>query len=290
MTKTFDLLSLPLELRREIYHHCFVPIENPYGSSYRRIEADTYCKIYYLNTCRTSILTVNRQVYLEARDVLYRDTTWHITLDCLNDWPNPDIFGDFSLRAFRSRPEFQFIRDVTIGVMINTYTNTTTLTPEDSQRLHSNRKLLDLVCETLLLAPELLTLRLIWHDRIEHGVLEKKLDCLQALAKIPETVKCAVFLGSEAMTVHFPHRYSKEFKARWRKLAQESPRQLSTQEEEAKADLNHHLKTVRQQCQARPRREPLDGLGDAKFPSKSIKAGKPSPHISLERKRKENRT
>ena len=140
--------------------------------------------------------------------------------------------------------------------MFTTDTKTSTWTPEDSHRLKVNRKLLDLICETLLLAPSLLTLKVLWHDRLEHGVFKKKRRCLKALARLPETVKCAVFLGLESSTVHFPHRVIKS-----RKSVFDGPsRSLSAPEQAAKADLNRHLKTVRQQYQARSQRESPHGL------------------------------
>ena len=89
----------------------------------------------------------------------------------------------------------------------------------------------------------------LWHDRIEHGVFSKKLACLQPLARLPDTVRCAVFWGSESAAVHFPHqRHNQPLVPRkWPHL------RLSAEQEAAKADLNRHLNTVRQQYQARKR-------------------------------------
>lgn len=259
MTSTFPLLSLPLELRREIYRHYFISTGDPYNTLYHLIEADKNCDIYCLRKCRTQILSVNNQVYLEARDVLYSDTTWHISFNSLNGRPNPGVTSDLSLLAFRSRPEFRFIQNITVGVMFYTAKNTSTWTAEDCERLEVNRTLLKFICKTLIMAPNLLTLKLLWHDRTDHGDWQSKLDCLKALARLPERVKCAVFLGLESTTVHFPHRV---IKSRWSVLPQEYPRQsLSAQEQAAKADLNRHLKTVRQQYQARSQRKSPDGLG-----------------------------
>ena len=250
MTSTFPFLSLPLELRREIYGHYFISTADLYNSLYHLIEADKNCDIYCLKKCRTGILIVNHQVYLEARDVLYGDTTWHISFNSLNGRPNPETTSDVSLLAFRSRPEFRFIQNITVGVMFYTARDTSTWTAEDCARLDVNRKLLRFICDILLMAPNLLTLKLLWHDRVDHGDWKSKLDCLKALARLPERVKCAVFLGLESPTVHFPHRVIKFREA------------LSAQEQAAKADLNQHLKTVRQQYQARFQRKSPHGLGD----------------------------
>lgn len=91
------------------------------------------------------------------------------------------------------------------------------------------------------------TLKLIWHDRIEHGDWGKKRDCLKPLARLPETVQCAVFLGREAVTVHFPHQTVYKY-----------PTSPSAQDYAAKADLNRHLKNLREQYQAGSRRVPLE--------------------------------
>lgn len=250
-TKTFDLLSLPPELRREIYRHYFVSTGDPYSSLYNLIEEDKDCNsvnIYCLKQCRTQILTINRQVYLEARDVLYSDTTWHISFNSSFGGPYPKSISDVSLQAFRSRPEFQCLQHVTVGVMFNTSDRKTpTWTPDDSHRLKVNEKLLDLICETLLLAPNLLTLKVLWHDRMKHGVFSKKCACLQALARLPDKVKCAVFLGLESTDVHFPHQ---RIKSRGFSKQRGS---LSAEDEAVKADLNRHLNTIRHQYQARKR-------------------------------------
>lgn len=257
MTITFPLLSLPLELRREIYRHYFIPTGGPYDNLYHLIEEDKNCDIYCLRKCRSQILNVNHQVYLEARDVLYSDTTWHISFNSLSGRPHPGTASDLSLLEFQSRPEFQFIQNITVGVMFYTAKNTSTWTAEDCQRLEVNRTLLRFICEILLMAPNLLTLKLLWHDRVDHGDWKSKLDCLKALARVPERVKCAVFLGLEAPIVHFPHRV---IKAGLSVLPPEYPRRLSAQEQAAKADLNQHLKTFRQQYQARSQRNSPHGF------------------------------
>lgn len=50
----------------------------------------------------------------------------------------------------------------------------------------------------------LLTLKLCWHDRIDHGDWEKKRDCLSALVRLPETVKYAVFMEAESVQLDLP--------------------------------------------------------------------------------------
>lgn len=240
-TGQFCLLSLPLELRREIFCHYFTSSLAEYNTLlpiYHLVQDDKNCNIYCLRKCHTEILTVSRQVYFEARDILYRDTTWHISFNSLQARIDPGTASYASLRAFRSQPEFRFIQNISVGVMFHTVNKTSVWTSEDRIRLEINCKLLNFICETLLRAPNLRTLKLLWHDPIEHGDWEEKRDCLTALARLPETVECAVFLGKESATVHCPLRDI---------CRQQS---LSAQERAAKVDLNRHLKTVRQQHQA----------------------------------------
>ncbi len=128
------------------------------------------------------------------------------------------------------------------------------LTPKSAQ-------LMKHICKKLLKAPNLRTLKVIWHDRIEHGEWKKKRDCLKPLARLPETVQCAVFLGAEAVTVHFPHQ-----------PLYKDPTIPSAQEYAAKADLNRHLKNLREQYQARSRRVPLEIPPQASLDSLSFKS------------------
>lgn len=249
----FRFLSLPLEIRQQIYRLYFISTRNKYRSSYRLLETDKNCNIYCLTQCRTQILTVNRQLHSEARDVLYSDTTWHISFNSLSGKPEPEIASNASLQAFRSRPEFHLIQNITVGVMFHLTAgfhpsedpsdDLSAWTPEDSIRLEINRKLLNFICETLLQAPNLLSLKLLWHDVIEFGHFKEKRDCLTALARLPETVKCSVFLAAEASTVHFHQVRDPNLKSPW------------AQDYAAKTYLNRFLKTVREQHQASSQRD-----------------------------------
>ena len=244
----FPLLSLPLELRREVYRHYFISSTTTnFSSAYHLVQAGKHCNLYCLRKCHTEILTANRQIYSEARDVLYGITIWHISFKALHWTMIPDPASDASLQAFRSRPEFQLVQHITVGVMFNTNTEMSVWTSIDTHRLKINRELLQFICETLIQAPKLLTLQLLWHDRIEHGDWEEKRHCLTALARLPERVKCTVFLGVESGTVH----YRGSFEVRL---------SLSAQEQAAKADLNRHLQTVRQQYQASSRCKTTSGI------------------------------
>ncbi len=113
----FRLFSLPLELRQQIYGYYFVSTLDSHSTKYHPIEIDKNCNIYCLRKCHTKILTVNRQLYCEARDVLYSETTWHISFNSLNGRPDPEIASTASLQAFRSRPEFGLIKNITVGIM-----------------------------------------------------------------------------------------------------------------------------------------------------------------------------
>ena len=77
----FRLLSLPLELRRNIYSHYFVCKINSYDSRYRLVRAGKNCNIYCLRKRQTRLLAMNRQLYIEAREVLYGETIWHISFN-----------------------------------------------------------------------------------------------------------------------------------------------------------------------------------------------------------------
>ena len=241
-TGNFRFLALPLELRREIYHYYFVTIFKDFKSIYHLIEKDKNCNIYCLTQCGTQILTVNRQIHSEAQDILYSDSTWHFSFNSLAAKKYPEVASNASLQAFHSRPEFRLIQHITVGVMFHVASDKAGWTSENTIRLEVNRKLLNFICETLLQAPKLLSLKLLWHDRFEHGHLEEKRDCLAALARLPETVKCSIFLGSEASIVHNLHRSP----------TAESP---SAQDYAVKADLNRYLKKVREQHQALSQRD-----------------------------------
>ncbi len=265
-TAEFRLLSLPLEIRRNIYQYhfaCIINEDNIYKSRYRLIRAGKNCNIYCLNECQTQILAVNRQLYVEAGEVLYGGTIWHISFNSFG--PDTDVtsVSDASLRAFRSRPEFHLIRNITIGVMFLTVLpeNDSAIDPSitswaeysskriarDDTRLRLNRELLKVICEILLEAPNLQTLKLLWHDDLEHGISEKKRDCLGELAPLPERVKCTIFMGVEAAEVH-PLRYP---------VRKSDKRRTPTVKEYAiKAELNQYLSTVRQQFQRSQRESP----------------------------------
>ena len=173
---------------------------------------------------------------------------------------DPDLttVSDASLRDFRSRPEFHLIRNITVGVIFLTVLPRTEKTrnywtedhgkrvARNNTRLNINRELLRLVCETLLQALDLQTLKLLWHDGLEHGVPEEKRDCLAELAAIPEKVKCTIFMGIEAAAVHPPKNRDCIFGQR---------RTLTVKECATKAELNRYLSMLRQQFQARSQRE-----------------------------------
>lgn len=146
----FRLLSLPLELRRQIYGYYFISTPDIHSTRYHPVETDKNCNIYCLRKCHTKILTVNRQLYCEARDVLYSDTTWHISFNSLNGRPNPEIASTASLQAFRSRPEFGLIKNITVGIMFNTAITKSSWTPEDCNSLKINRKVRDVMSQFFL--------------------------------------------------------------------------------------------------------------------------------------------
>ena len=146
----FRLLSLPLELRQQIYGYYFISNPDMHSTKYHPVEIDKNCNIYCLRKCHTKILTVNRQLYCEARDFLYSDTTWHISFNSLNQRPNPKIASTASLQAFRSRPEFGLIQNITVGIMFNTAIMKSSWTPEDCNRLKINRKVRDFLSQFFL--------------------------------------------------------------------------------------------------------------------------------------------
>ena len=237
-TAEFRLFSLPLEVRRNIYHYYFAPTLSRHESRYHLLQADKNCNIYCLTKCPTHILTVNHQLHDEAQEVLYGDTVWHISFNSFAPGTDHNNVSDASLQAFGSRPEFQFIRNVTVGVMFYPVMKAIHRKAERRSRLRVNRSLLRIIRRTLLNASNLRTVKLLWHDVIERRNWEKKQGCLNPLAKLPEKVKCTIFLGPEAVAVHSPQ------------LVTNGRRELSDQEHAAKADLNRYLNTIRQQYQA----------------------------------------
>ena len=240
VTAKFRLLSLPIELRRMIYRYYFHNPVDQSRSKYHLIHGSKYCNIFCLRKCHTQILSVNHQIYDEAVEVLYGDTTWHFSFNSfVSETARKTVPGTF-LRRFRSRPGFRFIRKVTIGVMFRTVMRPSLRTLENCNRLRINRKLLRKICRTLRRAPNLRTVKLLWHDWINCGNLEKKQTCLSSLSKLPEEVRCTVFLGQESAAVYFPG-YPTDSRI---------DLSLSVQEELAKAKLNEYLEAVRREYQA----------------------------------------
>ena len=244
----FSLLSLPPEIRRIIYAHYFACRVQRLDPRYYILETDPCCSIYSLKKCHSQILTVSRQLYYEAREVLYRDAIWHLSFKALSFAFDPRYVGDASLQAFRSRPEFRCIRNISVGVMFQPTWKMMSPTSEEEKRmrLKVSRRLLRLISHTLFGAVNLRTVKLLWHDRVGQGDWQKKRDCLKALARLPEKVRCTVHWGSEAAALHSPEFFGKE--------------DLSIQEHAAKADLNQFLKIVREQFQARSRPKSVTGL------------------------------
>ena len=247
-TAKFRLLSLPIELRRTIYRYYFhSPLEG-WKSNYHLLHESKYCNIFCLKKCHTQILSVNHQIHEEAIEVLYGDTIWHFSFNSFASKTALRTVHDTFLREFRSRPHFRFIRNVTIGVMFRTVMNASFRTLENSNRLRINRKLLRMICEVLCGAPNLRTVKLLWHDKLDCGDWEKKQTCLSSLAKLPEQVRCMIFLGLESKAVHFS----------------ESPINsrlgFSIQEELAKAKLNKYLEASRREYQASSRHKSPEGL------------------------------
>lgn len=236
-TAEFRLLSLPLEVRRNIYQYYFAPIIIRNESRYHLLQADKNCNIYCLTKCQTQILRVNHQLHDEAQDVLYGDTIWHFSFNSFAPRTDLNTVSDASLQAFGSRPEFQFIRNITIGVMFHPVMKPDHRKSERRLRLRVNQSLLRIIRRTLLNMSNLRTVKLFWHDKIEDRNWEKKQGCLNPLAKLPEKVKCTIFLGSEAAAVHSPQLVT-------------NLQELSVLEHAAMADLNRYLNTIRQQYQA----------------------------------------
>ena len=247
-TAKFRLLSLPIELRRIIYRYYFNSPLDGWKSNYRLLLASEYCNIFCLKKCDTQILWVNHQIYEEAIEVLYGDAVWHFSFNSFESrTAHRTVHGTF-LRQFRSRPEFRFIRNVTIGVMFRTVMNVSFRTLENSNRLRINQKLLRKICEVLCGAPKLRTVKLLWHDKVDCEDWEEKQTCLSSLAKLPEHVRCMVFLGQESMAVHFSENST------------DSRQGFSTQEELAKTNLNKYLEVVRREYQASARHKLPEGL------------------------------
>ena len=234
----FRLLSLPIELRRMIYRYYF---HNPFDSwisKYRLVQDGEYCNIFCLKKCHIQILSVNHQLHDEAIESLYGETTWHFSFKSFDSDAAPKTVHGTFLRRFSSRPGFRFIRNVTIGVMFLTVVKLPRRPLENRSRLRINRKLLRKICRMLRRAPDMQTVKLLWHDCIRIGDWEKKQTCLSSLSKLPEKVKCKVFLGRESADVHFPENPIN------------SRMGLSVEEEIAKAKLNQYLNAVRLEYQA----------------------------------------
>ena len=244
-TAEFHLfMSLPIELRCMIYSHYFRKPFDDWKSKYRLIQGSQYCNIFCLQKCHTEILIANHQVHYEAVDSLYRDTIWHFSFNSFKSKTAHETVDDTFLQELRSRPGFRLIRHVTIGVMFRPVMNASFRTLENRNRLTINRELLKKICKVLGRAPHLRTVKLLWHDSKDCGDWNKKKTCLRSLAKLPERVRCQIFLGKEAMAVHF----------------HENPRPgLSTLEEQAKAKLNEYLKAVRQEYQANSQHKSPEG-------------------------------
>ena len=244
----FRLLFLPIEIRRTIYRFCLHSPYDGWGSKYRLLHDSRYCNIFCLQKWHTQLLLVNHQVHDEAIDLLYEDTVWHFSFNSLASTTIHETIHDTFLREFRARPEFRFIRHVTIGVMFLTMIKEPFETLENINRHTINRKLLKKICKMLREAPDLQTVKLLWHDRIDCGDWEKKQTCLSSLAMLPEGVRCQIFLGQEATTVHSHENPIS------RRLG------LSIQEQAAKAKLNDYLKAVRREHQASSHHKSPEGL------------------------------
>ena len=247
-TPKFRLLSLPIEIRRTIFRFYLHSPHEGWGSRYRLLHDSKYCNIFCLKKWHTQLLLVNHQVHDEAIDLLYEDTVWHFSFNSFVSKIADETVHDTFLREFRARPEFRLIRHVTIGVMFLNVMKEPFRTLENSNRLRINRKLLRKICKMLREAPNLQTVKLLWHDRIDCGDWEKKRTCLSSVAKLPEGVRCQIFLGPEANAVH-SHKNSIS-----------SRLGLSIQEEAAKAKLNDYLKAVRREHQASSHHKSPDGL------------------------------
>ena len=250
-TTKFRLLSLPIEIRRMIYRYYFHNPLSDWCSKYHLVQGSKYCNIFCLKKCHTQILTVNHQIHDEATDCLYGDTFWHFSFKSFASKTGHKTVDSTFLRGFCSRPEFRFIRKVTIGVMFRTVMKESLRTLENENRLTINRKLLKKICKTLRRAPNLQTVKLLWHDKIDCGDWEKKQTCLSSLAKLQEQVRCDVFLGQESTAVHFPRNPVNTLNR--------GP-SLSIQEELAKAKLNEYLNAVRGEYQASSRHKSSEGL------------------------------
>lgn len=246
----FRLLSLPIELRRMIYRYYFHNPLNTWKSKYRLIQKSKYCNIFCLKKCHTQILSVSHQLYDEAIESLYGDTIWHFSFNSFVSETARKTVRDTFLREFCSRPAFRFIQHISIGVMFLTVMNPSLGTLEDRSRLRINRKLLEKICNMLRRAPNLRTVKVLWHDSIKVGDWEKKQICLRSLAKLPEGVSCKVFLGRESPALHFPE------------IPISTRLALSTDEGLAKAELNEYLEAVRREYQANsPHKSPEGSEG-----------------------------
>ena len=231
-----------------IYRHYFHNQLESRSKSYRLVHPSKYCNIYCLKKCHTQILFVNHQIHDEAIEFLYADTVWHFSFNSFGTkiGRKPVVDGTF-LRGFRSRPGFRFIRRVTIGVMF-LGNKSFRMTSEDHKRLRLNRKLLKEICEMLRRAPDLRTVKLLWHDSIGCGNWGKKKTCLRSLAKLPERVRCEIALGRESMAVHFPD------------VPGNGHMSLSIEEELVKEELNEYLEAVRWEYQTTSQNKSPDGL------------------------------
>ena len=187
-------LSLPLELRYQVYG-CLVAYDPmlPCHYLYSGQDRISTSVVSREGSVDTAILAVNRQIYFEALQFIYGETTWHIDIDYRDRHTTMMDIGQFSCL-----PGFQHLRKINLNI------NVMDRTPADMQpylvvrgltcgnvtAIPDKVEVMSWIASTLTNAPALESITISWYDVIRSGILQSQMRCLTPLSKV--NVPCSV--------------------------------------------------------------------------------------------------
>ena len=182
------LMSLPTELRLQIYRELFVsklrtwrtghPVKGPVN-------------FYNHRAFHTAILEVSRKVHEEAISILYGETAWtlHIYLIFRGDNFHGSNLGS-ALNSLACSKQIPYIRTCILDVRLfrgQSKENSTTFSAIDALRTKVN-----IVRQALLRASGLREIKVSWRNYFSHDLTEPRCRSLEPLDQLPIMYKLII--------------------------------------------------------------------------------------------------
>lgn len=184
-------MSLPTELRLQIYRELFIPKPRVSRMDHPVRGCGGPVNCYNDRTFHTTILEVSNKVHEEAISILYGETAWALRV-CLV-FIGDKIHGtnvDTALRFVARSKHFPYIRSCVLDIrLFRGESKVTNTTFSGIEALRANVKI---VRRVLLRARALREIQVSWRDYFNDDLTEQRCRSLEPLNGLPITYKLSI--------------------------------------------------------------------------------------------------